>query len=313
VKNLITSILNFIFIDRIRKKIHHINIRRFNQNKKIIISLNSYLNSFEDYKPNYQDLDSKLGILIQGTLDGVECFATQSLYLYRKNFPNAEIVISTWEGESMDRDVCEILKVRTIFSTKPTTVGPLNVNLQILSTRRGLEEFSSRIEYVFKTRTDNRFYNARASNYLTGLLESFAIDSEKKQLSRLVFISEGSLNIDYYLSDRLQFGKLSDMFSFWFNAELIFDNRKIIPEIHLLKSYIDLLEIKENRKIDYKDFLRDYAIIIDSESIDYIWFKYGLSKRSFVDIISNKDLRFINWFMIYRGGQNEENHYCSRN
>ena len=96
---------------------------------------------------------SEISVVIQGAIDKNITFYV--LHSIRKLFPNGEVILSTWEGS----DVSGLNFDKVVFSKDPgyvilDEVGnvPNNINRQIVSTRKGLEQASN--PYCLKIRTD---------------------------------------------------------------------------------------------------------------------------------------------------------------
>lgn len=105
-------------------------------------------------------IDTKdISIVVQGEIH--EQFTPAVITSLRKSFPEAEIILSTWEGSNTDPfdvDKC-------CFSVDPGAVladeksqTKNNINRQLISTQAGLK-LATR-SYILKTRTDIVFHNA---------------------------------------------------------------------------------------------------------------------------------------------------------
>ena len=94
---------------------------------------------------------NEFGILLQGR---VSSWTNDIINEYKKNFPNAEIVFSTWKNENVDGINCKVIQ-----SEKPSPTYPhsSNINLQIIGSREGLKEMSS--EVILKCRSDIFIHN----------------------------------------------------------------------------------------------------------------------------------------------------------
>ena len=53
------------------------------------------------------ELSQTLGILIQGRVTN---WTKDVIHEYRENFPSAEIVLSTWENENLDKIECKVVQ-----------------------------------------------------------------------------------------------------------------------------------------------------------------------------------------------------------
>jgi len=67
---------------------------------------------------------SSIGILMQGKISS---WTNKIVEEYRKNFPKAKILISTWTDENVKKINCDVIQIEP---PKPTHPYQLNVNFQ---------------------------------------------------------------------------------------------------------------------------------------------------------------------------------------
>ena len=122
---------------------------------------------------------SKIAIVIQGPITNLTLL-NKTIKYYRNSFPQALVILSTWENVR-NVEQFEIDKLtKIIFSEVPKYAGRQNVFLQMKSTFAGIKEAHNLgFEYVLKTRTDQailantgleRIY-ARWSQFQNGKIE----------------------------------------------------------------------------------------------------------------------------------------------
>ena len=124
----------------------------------------------ERYRPVYTNSDAKnsidktsdVAILMRGQIEKIDKFTKNSLKMYRINYPNAPILLSTWKHCIDDEfylfaEKNNIQLVLRKFEAPKT--GYKNDNLQIISNVNGLKEvLKKNIKYTISTRSDQRFY-----------------------------------------------------------------------------------------------------------------------------------------------------------
>ncbi len=98
-------------------------------------------------------------VLLQGPFFGDYTVATFAQL--RKVYPSSILVLSTWVGEvppgSQQAGKLDSLGVYVVSSERPCVAGTQNTNLQLASTRAGLDFLAaSNVDVVFKSRTDCR-------------------------------------------------------------------------------------------------------------------------------------------------------------
>ena len=149
-----------------------------------IFKKNNYVT--ERYRPltikkvdkNLIDLTSNVAFLLRGQIIKSDEFSKNTLMMYRINFPNAPIYLSTWEN-CIDNEFLSFAKYNNIklILTKysvPKT-GYKSDNLQIIGNLKGLEMIlKDKIKYTITTRTDQRFYAKNIPIYLKNIISLYS-------------------------------------------------------------------------------------------------------------------------------------------
>jgi len=112
-----------------------------------------------------------VSVVVQGPVgapgDQQQAWTRAALRSVRRVLPDAELVLSTWEGSDvreLDRDVLVLSKDPGPTPPRDPTHVVNNVNRQIVSTRAGLETASGSV--AWKLRTDMELLHADALRYL---------------------------------------------------------------------------------------------------------------------------------------------------
>jgi hypothetical protein len=241
--------------------------------------------------------------------------------LYRRHFPDAAIVVSTWDNE--DPGAIEQLRgagATVLTSTLPVVRGPTNVNCQIVSTFAGVKWCREMgLSYILKTRTDQRFYAPNVLEYMQELLAEFPVCPGFAQKARILGISLDTFKFRLYgLGDHLLFGTTGDMYNFWSIAP---DTRPFIDLVNPTWNEASLRNVVETylvteffKKIgrpvawtlqDSLASYADYFCIIDKDDIDLYWPKYDAHKEHRMlayDAVKNtQELTFRDWLLLQRG------------
>ena len=189
---------------------------------KILLSIMT-TRSYRKYKPVYPEIDD-VAIVSQGPVDYTNDFTIETMYYYRKLYPNITLIISTWSGEANDdfRWKAESIGVQIVEGEKPAESGYFNHYMQIRSSRNGVEKAAEdpRIRYILKTRNDQRFNHPDFIVYLRNLLKLYPA-KDKKMESRLVYMGFPSsmFSIPFHLTDFMLFGTVKMMCNYW-SAEM---------------------------------------------------------------------------------------------
>jgi hypothetical protein len=210
----------------------------------------------------------RVGIVIQGPI--VEGNTMKFCQFIRLTYPEANIVLSTWEDEDVSKFIAltdEYFQI--IQSKKPEFPGPSNINMQIVSSRAGIEHLEKLgCSHILKTRTDIFLANAQFINYLVwahgkGMAHSIVFSSFNSFLFRL-----------FSVSDQVMFGKTENIAKFW-KIDLVKDGSSFtIPEVYLFSEYIKSFGFQPEENFEsYLAALAEYSVIADHEQLGQTWNK----------------------------------------
>ena len=266
----------------------------------------------------------KVAIIIQGSLLLKKNFTVETALLYKKTFsPETIIIVSTWEHENKEAvKQLQSIGIIVLLTNKPGIAGISNINLQILSTRMGIEEAKKRgATYILKTRTDVRMYATNIEEYLLSFLKTFPLTHSLIQKERIIAFSLNTYKYrPYSVSDLTLFGHIEDIkmyFDVKEDARTIakFTNIRSWSQERFCEVYLSthFLE-KVGRKLTYTlsdswDVYAKHFCIVDASSIDLLWYKYSYWEE-YRDLIyshmkNNQELTFREWFILYSSKENK--------
>lgn len=269
-------------------------------------------------------------IVIQGPLSHDQRFTLESVRYYRRNAPEAIVVVSTWEGE----DESELQKIRdlgahVVTGPKPTTPGRLNVNFQALSSQRGLEYARQMgCSHACKTRSDQRFYAIHLMPTLADAIKSFPVVGHDRPRERLVTLSRWTPK--YYpllMSDFFTFGRVEDLLEYWSPPpdetklsrwefdELVVGMKRVsefnqTPEQYLFYNYLKAIGETPQWTLEYWwSAIAERFMVIDSSLLDFYWPKY-LPQHESAEMLYEGDemskiiasgsvIRTLDWLRLY--------------
>jgi len=270
-----------------------------------------------------------LGIIMQGPLMIEDSFTYETLKLYKIYFdPSSTIIIlSTWiDSPLMQVEKIRGLGVEVLLNEKPQYAGVSNINYQIVSTRNGIKKAKElNVEYVIKTRTDQRMYSPNVANYLYSLINVFPIKRQDSQKERIIGLSLNTFKYRLYgFSDMFQYGNIYDMSKFWdigldkrsLSKEYIEKNGTSLKnysqlklcEVYLTSEYLQSIGCQLNWTL--KDSWEKYSnhfCIIDTVSVDLYWPKYVSEEYRWLNYnVDHKtnELTFNNWLSMYNNIEN---------
>ena len=268
------------------------------------------------------ELNHHLSVVIQGPVVEKHDFTLQTIALYKKHFPGASIILSTWSDCSDDAlRRCDQLGVYALRSEKPSYAGTSNINYQLVSSRKGIELAQSLgADYVLKTRTDQRLYAPNVAEYLYNLSELFPATGPKlRQNKRIIGTSLDSFKFRMYgMTDMLLYGTAEDMQLYWsadldsrrFTDEQIRDAiasignwaRWRVCEVYLATEFLKKVghELRWTLEDSWTAF-RHHFCIVDHEQLDLYWPKYSRQEHRWRNYHcpATAELNFREWLNIY--------------
>lgn len=167
-----------------------------------------------------------------------------SVRFYRNIYPNATVIVSTWDDES-EEHIHQLVKfgATIVRSVKPTNNGFWNINYQLTSSLAGMQKAKELgCEFAVKTRTDQRICKPFIFDSMLATMSLFPTNSEK-QKGRLVLLETrgGNMFIPYHCSDFLYLGYTEDLIRL-FSAPLYARDKD--DEVNLRKVMFSLTDVK---------------------------------------------------------------------
>ena len=260
-----------------------------------------------------------VGIVIQGPLLLKDNFTVETVKLYKKNYPECPVIVSTWKNEDNNTlNNIKSLGAVVVVSDYPEIQGHERVNYQKRSSLLGIKKAKKLgCEYVLKTRTDQRIYANNVMEYFKDLVEQFPLKIKTRANKRIICCSLSTIkNRLYNISDMLLFGDIDDM-ELYFNpcdapntesGLKIYDEKKeqvkwakTRPgEIYFSTNYIENCGHKLKWTYQDSDYYRNQLfIVVDSEAIDLFWPKYTRREymwRSYTGL-PFETVGFKDWFI----------------
>ena len=221
-------------------------------------------------------------------------FTFETLRQYRTNYPNAPIILSTWDDECTAevRNWCRRWSIELVAQKSPPNCGISNMNLQMASSAMGVRHAESLgASFTLKTRTDQRIGNDRLLEFLHSALRVFpALEGTFLQEQRIVALS---FNTFLYrlsgVSDMFTFGTTHDVATYWNGRH---DTRpptwksvagtprefaaQRVCEVAFCSAFLESTGWNLQWTLaDYWDALRRRFIVLDATSVDFLWPKYS--------------------------------------
>lgn len=267
----------------------------------------------------------RFAIVIQGPLIMDSDFTVETLKIYRHNFPDAILILSTWFVSDDILKLLESYNVSVIQNTMPENPGISNINLQIVTSSAGvLAARDLGAQRVLKTRTDQRIYHPSLECYLFNLVKAFPLaEGFSGQVSRLVVISLNTFKYRLYgVSDMFLYGHIDDIVRYW---DIPLDVRKGSPEelinagfswrsfatwrvceVYLCTEFLKGIgrNISFTLLDSFKVF-KDHFVIIDQAAIKLYWHKYSLNEDRYSHFgFFDPELSFNDWLILFNSIDN---------
>jgi len=265
-----------------------------------------------------QPLKARVGIVVQGPMLTSNRFTLNTLASYKAMFPEAKIILSTWpEEEKAHREILKKMEISTVVSDPPSNPGFANTNLQMVSTHNGVKRAQELgMEFILKTRADQRIYNHLALHFLLNMLSANPLEIKQaaKQESRLIFSSMGSLLYRLYgPSDMLMFARVSDALDYW-SGELSPTNstspapslrgyaKQRPPEVWFCTRWLERLGYDLDWSLEqYWEVVAQRLLIVDSSALNLYWPKYSSYEnpwRTYSSRNAYEEISYSHWLSL---------------
>lgn len=265
----------------------------------------------------------KLGIIIQGPIVNENDFTLETIKIYKKNFRDAVIILSTWDDEPSDvTDQFKRLGIDVVSNKKPDYAGVSHINFQITSAKNGVKRAKGLgVQYALKTRTDQRMYAPNIAEFLYNMTEVFPVVEGYAQKKRIVAASLNTFKYRMYgLSDMFIYGHIDDVDLYW---DCPLDQRVFKPEelnkggtalnnydpLRVCEAYL-LTEFLKKLGREFKwsledswNILKDHFCVVDAAQLDLFWPKYVRREYRWLkyeDRHNFEELSFREWLNMYQ-------------
>lgn len=268
-------------------------------------------------------------IVMQGPIATSDDFTIETLELYARHRPDVRMILSTWSDT--DPDLLERVRAtgaETVLCEKPTTPGLFNINMQMVSAGAGVRRaVELGVDWVLKTRTDQRLYEPDVLSYLATLAKTFPVRGGFDQKHRVVAVGQGSLKyVPYHVTDQTVFGHASDMLRYWTPAlrlepapahwpssiSEVYTQTKIgeliragTPECYFAAQFL----AATGREVDWTvrdtwEAYRDQFCFADYTSTGFYWVKSQTwTKREhtveYGTVTNRREMDFREWLLLY--------------
>lgn len=165
-----------------------------------------------------------IGILLQG---GVWEWTADIVQEYKNNFPDAEILLSTWNDQITDDIPCEVIKTKYPPETSPHVS---HINYQIVGCQIGLKKMNSSI--IMKCRTDQFIHNRNI----------FELFLQPPCTKNKIMVSRPQMGVyskcDFFVNDFVQLANKEVLSEYWNSMPLYDGSYSTAVEIYLTRNYI---------------------------------------------------------------------------
>ncbi|AOL22393.1 WavE lipopolysaccharide synthesis [Erythrobacter litoralis] len=280
----------------------------------------------------------KAAIVLQGPIWSAENFSLETVRIYRRHMPDCRLVLSTWK-DAPQTDLDRIAKegVDIVLNDKPATPGPYNVNMQIVSSSGGMRRAAELgVEWVIKSRTDQRLYQPTIMSSLISLAQLFPPlgAAATTQKYRVFGMAGGTFKFaPYHLSDQTVFGHIDDMLSYWspplrespLPEDFPTDPLRLFLEVPIGKFcryaaaetyFASQFLLRQGRSLEWTisdswAALRDHFGVVDQMSSDIYWVKgqhYTMRDvmGSYAALSNIGELGFLEWVQLVAGALSPE-------
>ena len=272
-------------------------------------------------------------IVMQGPLCKKDNMTVNSIKFYKKIYPLAKIIVSTWNDES-EEDIIDLVKLgaTVVQSEKPNCSGIMNVNYQLKTSLAGVKKaYEMGCEFAVKTRTDQHICKPFIFDSMISAIKLFPGGNRQKGRIATLGVCSGGMFIPYHTCDFLYLGYTEDLLNLFSAPFDCRDYNKMLPnqdlnrsrrensekmyppEIYILKHYcIEFLKLSgEDTVKEHWNVTKNYLICYGMNDVDLMWNKYDrLYNLNFhcSSYFNGEDssqklytmcFDFFNWFNLY--------------
>ena len=192
---------------------------RFSRGMKTILDTNRTF-KFQMLTPeqlNFRYEISDAAIVLQGPIVYEDNYTAETIKVYRKIYPNAPIVVSTWTDEATNdfRKICRENFVALLENKPPEFPGPNNANMQLESSLQGVKfvRENTVAKFVLKTRCDQRINKPDFLMWFRNLILTFPPFGDKL---RGRILQPGAIKwLPFNARDFFAFGYVEDIFKLY--------------------------------------------------------------------------------------------------
>ena len=276
-----------------------------------------------EYSGRHDRNHHAFAIILQGPIMSTDDYTFHSVVLYLSAYPGAQLIVSTWEGETYkDLEQLNSDRLTILRNTYPQERGPNNINLQIISTVAGIQKAKELgCQYVLKSRTDQRFYAKDVDIYFKQLQKLFPLDDQIKRIlsERLMVLNFTTLKYrPYGIGDMFMFGRTTDMFHYWDlplnHATLpdpekrfsVMEHAKLrLGEVYILTEFLKKINhpVVWTLEATWEVYTRIFCIV-DHSDVDLHWNKYDSWVEDRFEYYENNTFQiatFKDWVLSYNG------------
>ena len=286
---------------------------------------------------------SSFAIVMQGPLCKNDNMTVNSIKFYKKTYPSAKIIVSTWNDEPKE-DINQIAQLGAIVvqSEKPSNSGIVNVNYQLTNSLAGVKKAKELgCEFSVKTRTDQRICKPYIFDAMMSAIKTFPSGKGQKGRIAVLGVCGGGMFIPYHTCDFLYLGYTDDivnLLSVPMDTRINVENRRAIlgkykrreiakqllgPEVYIMRLYCtNFLGLNGDCSVkEYWSIIKQYLVCYGMKDVDLMWNKYDrlydlnfYSSAYFGDLDSSERLLtmcfdFFNWFNLYTGNIKYDERY----
>jgi len=185
---------------------------------------------------------NSIGILLQGA---VTDWSEKIVKEYQENFPDAEILFSTWKSQNVENITCDVLQL-----DEPENIpSSFHINHAVKGALEGLKKIDA--DVIMKCRTDQVIHNKN-------IFQLYEKSPSKNKIMIPNFITYE--DIDYWASDLCQISTKEILLNYWNSIPYFDGTTPLHVEIFLTANYI--LRGK-NDPSPWKDVLGKYFYVKD--------------------------------------------------
>ncbi len=242
------------------------------------------INTWSDLSP---DGGAGTAIILAGPMVYENHFTYDTIRLYRKHYPEALIILSTWADQEAKDYLKDVQDDKTLIELSERTdeQDDIQYRNQVHTALQTASEWG--VTHVLSTSSQHRLYAPNLIDYFKGIQKTFPLPADHPQKKRIITSNHVAAKyIPYHINAAVMFGHMHDMLNYWAapndghpqlppvdRTASVIERSKIDPGCYYTRSYLERIGVEFNPESlrDSWRIMAEQFCFVDCQTIDLFW------------------------------------------